>query len=133
MIDSIKNCQASEPPRIEPPHHPLSPYCLKYYTIEHRVFPRVTRACKGVPLETVETAKHYMEKAETTQGLNVVVRMIDKIFRTGRKYAQDFKKNTPIQFDDFLPKWNYTAVPQINLKNGFCFGTIPKFYRGVNP
>ena len=48
-------------------HYP--PHCSKYNPIEHRVFPHVTRACKGVPLETVETAKHYMEKTETTKGL----------------------------------------------------------------
>lgn len=91
-------------------HYP--PYCSKYNPIEHRVFPHVTRACQGVPLETIETAKHYMEKAETAKGLKVVVRIIDKVFETGRKYAADFKKNMTIQFDDILPKWNYTAIPQ---------------------
>lgn len=91
-------------------HYP--PYCSKYNPIEHRVFPHVTRACKGVPLETIETAKHYMEKTETTRGLKVVVRIIDKVFETGRKYATDFKENMKLKFDDFLPKWNYTATPQ---------------------
>lgn len=91
-------------------HYP--PYCSKYNPIEHRLFPHVTRACQGVPLQSVETAKHYMEKTETTTGLNVVVRIIDKIFETGRKYAAGFKETMTIQFDDFLPKWNYTATPQ---------------------
>ncbi len=44
-------------------HYP--PYCSKCNPIEHRVFPHVTRACQGVPLETIETAKHYIEKTET--------------------------------------------------------------------
>lgn len=87
--------------KIRVAHYP--PYCSKYNPIEHRVFPHVTRACQGVPLETIETAKHYMEKTETTKGLQVVVRIIDKVFQTGRKYAQDFKKNMAIQFDDHLP------------------------------
>lgn len=91
-------------------HYP--PHCSKYNPIEHRVFPHVTRACKSVPLETVQIAKHYMEKTETTQGLGVVVRIIDKVFQTGRTYAKDFKKNMKILFDDYLPKWNYTAIPQ---------------------
>ena len=91
-------------------HYP--PYCSKYNPIEHRLFPHVTRACRGVPLETVETAKHYMAKTETTTGMKVVVRIISKAFETGRKYAQAFKENMTIQFDDFLPKWNYSAVPQ---------------------
>jgi hypothetical protein len=90
-------------------HYP--PYCSKYNPIEHRVFPHVTRACKGVPLETIETAKHYIEQTETTKGLNVIVRMLDKVYKTGRKYAKDFKKNMTINFDERLPKWNYTAVP----------------------
>ena len=93
-------------------HYP--PYCSKYNPIEHRVFPHVTRACKGVPLETVETAKHYMEKTQTTQGLGVVVRIINKVFQTGRTYAKDFKENMKILFDDYLPKWNYTAIPQLD-------------------
>lgn len=76
------------------------------------MFPHVTRACKGVPLETIETAKHYMEKTETTKGLNVVVKIIDKVFEARRKYAAHFKQNMTIQFDQLLPKWNYTAIPQ---------------------
>lgn len=96
--------------RIRMAHYP--PYCSKYNPIEHRVFPHVTRACRGVVLDRVETAKHYMEKTETTTGLNVVVRIIDKVFKTGRQYASDFKQTMSIQFDDYLPKWNYTAIPQ---------------------
>jgi len=90
-------------------HYP--PYCSKYNPIEHRVFPHVTRACQGVPLETIETAKHYMEKTETTKGLKVVVRMLNKVYKTGRKYTKDFKQTMTIQFDQYLPKWNYTAIP----------------------
>ena len=90
----------------------LPAYCSKYNPIEHRVFPHVTRVCKGVTLETVEIAKHYIEKAETSKGLSVTVRIMDKIYKTGRKYAVDFKENMTIQFDNFLPDWNYTAVPE---------------------
>lgn len=52
-----------------------------------------------------------MEKTETSKGLNVVVRIIDKVFETGRKYAKSFKKTMTIKFDDALPNWNYTAIP----------------------
>ena len=90
----------------------LPSYCSKYNPIEHRVFPHVTRACQGVPLETVELAKHYIEKAKTSKGLSVTVRIMGKVYKTGRKYAADFKKNMTIQFDKFLPNWNYTAVPR---------------------
>ena len=90
-------------------HYP--PYCSKYNPIEHRVFPHVTRACKGIPLETIETAKHYIEKTETTKGLKVVVRILDKVYNTGRRYAKDFKDTMTIKFDEYLPTWNYTAIP----------------------
>ena len=53
-----------------------------------------------------------MEKAETSTGLGVVVRFLDKVYQTGRKCAQGFKKAMKIVFDDLLPKWNYTAVPE---------------------
>ncbi|MCP4460191.1 MAG: ISAzo13 family transposase, partial [Cytophagales bacterium] len=96
--------------RLRIAHYP--PYCSKYNPIEHRVFPHVTRACKGLPLETIETAKYYMEKTETTKGLKVAVRIIDKVFEKGRQYAADFRKNMSIQFDELLPKWNYTAIPK---------------------
>lgn len=93
-------------------HYP--PYTSKYNPIEHRVFPHVTRACKGIPLESIEMAKYYIEKTETTTGLKVVVRIMEKVYQTGRKYAKDFKKTMTIKFDDYLPKWNYTAIPDGN-------------------
>lgn len=93
-------------------HYP--PYTSKYNPIEHRVFPHVARACKGVPFESIETAKHYIEKTETTTGLKVVVRIMEKVYQTGRKYAKDFKKTMTIKFDDHFPKWNYTAIPNGN-------------------
>ncbi|CAA6810923.1 MAG: Unknown protein, partial [uncultured Thiotrichaceae bacterium] len=30
-----------------------------------------------------------------------------------RKYADEFKETMTIRFDEHLPKWNYTAIPQI--------------------
>ena len=41
----------------------------------------------------------------------VVVGVLDKVYAVGRKYAEGFKKNMKIRFDDFLPKWNYCAIP----------------------
>src|SRR5262249_31673469 len=42
------------------------PYCSKYNPIEHRLFPHVTRACRGVIFRTLATVRHYMAKAGTT-------------------------------------------------------------------
>ena len=91
-------------------HYP--PYCSKYNPIEHRLFAHITHACKGITFHTVHVAKYYMAKATTATGLSVVVDMLDKTYQTGRKYAKQFRKNMKIIFDEHLPKWNYTAIPQ---------------------
>ena len=90
-------------------HYP--PYCSKYNPIEHRLFPHLTRACRGVIFHTLETVRYYMAKAETTTGLKVKVSILDKVYDTGRKCAAGFKKTMKIVFDSFLPKWNYKPFP----------------------
>ena len=90
-------------------HYP--PYCSKYNPIEHRLFPHLTRACQGVIFESVELVKELMEKARTSTGLQVTVDILDKVYQTGRKYAEGFKEDMKIVFDEVLPKWNYRAVP----------------------
>ena len=90
-------------------HYP--PYCSKYNPIEHRLFPHLSRACQGVIFESVGLVKELMEKASTSTGLRVTVDILDKVYQTGRKYAEGFKESMKIVFDDLLPKWNYRAVP----------------------
>jgi Rhodopirellula transposase DDE domain len=91
-------------------HYP--PYCSKHNPIAHRVFLPITRACQGVIFHTVDIARQCIERAKTTTGLRVTVRILDKVYQTGRKYAADFKQNMKILFDDHLSKWNYRAVPE---------------------
>lgn len=90
-------------------HYP--PYTSKYNPIEHRLFPHVTRACQGVIFTSIELVKELIEKTRTSTGLKVTVQIIDQVYETGRKVADDFKETMKIVFDDFLPQWNYTAVP----------------------
>lgn len=90
-------------------HYP--PYCSKYNPIEHRLFPHVTRACQGVLFTSVKLVKELIEKTKTSKGLKVFVKVIKKIYKTGRKVAVDFKQTMRIVFDDFLPAWNYRAIP----------------------
>ncbi len=52
-----------------------------------------------------------MEKARTSTGLRVTVDILEKAYQTGRKYAEGFKEDMKIVFDEILPKWNYRAVP----------------------
>ena len=94
-------------------HYP--PYCSKYNPIEHRLFPHVTRACQGVIFTSVALVKKLMEKTKTSKGLKVVVEIIEKVYQTGRKVAEDFKANMRIVFDAVLPRWNYRAIPKQTL------------------
>ncbi len=89
-------------------HYP--PYCSKYNPIEHRFFPHVTRACQGVIFTSVAFVKELMERTSTTTGLNAFVHILDKVYETGRKVADGFKKNMESVFDEYLPRWNYRAV-----------------------
>jgi hypothetical protein len=89
-------------------HYP--PYCSKYNPIERRLFPHATRACQGVIFDSVATVKRLLEKTRTATGLGVAVEVLDKVYQTGRKYAEGFKETMKIVFDDYLPKWNYRAI-----------------------
>jgi len=91
-------------------HYP--PYCSKYNPIEHRLFPHVTRACQGVIFTSVALVKELMAKTHTSKGLQVVVDIIETVYQTGRKIADDFKANRRIVFDEVLPQWNYRALPK---------------------
>jgi hypothetical protein len=91
-------------------HYP--PYCSKHNPIEHRVFPHITRACQGVIFHTLEVAQQFIARTKTTTGLRVTVGILEKVYATGRKYADTFKDTMPILFDDHLPKWNYRAIPE---------------------
>ncbi len=90
-------------------HYP--PYCSKHNPIEHRLFPHVTRACQGVIFKNIELVKELMEKTSTSTGLKTTVQIVDKVYQLKRKVADDFKDTMRIVFDDFLPRWNYTAIP----------------------
>jgi hypothetical protein len=91
-------------------HYP--PYCSKYNPIEHRLFPHVTRACRGVIFRTLEVARYYMAKTETATGLKIEVGVLEKVYETGRKCAAGFKESMKIAFDKLLPRWNYRAIPR---------------------
>jgi hypothetical protein len=53
-----------------------------------------------------------MSKTETATGLDVTVCILEKVYKTGLKCADGFKKTMTIIFDKVLPKWNYRAIPE---------------------
>jgi hypothetical protein len=52
-------------------HYP--PSCSKHNPIEHRLFPHLTRACQGVVFHSLDIAKQFMERTQTSKGLTVNV------------------------------------------------------------
>ena len=90
-------------------HYP--PYTSKYNSIEHRLFPHVTRACKGLIFNCLDIVKEAMSQTSTKTGLEVFVDIIDKTYETGLKVKKGFKDNMRIVFDKVLPKWNYWTTP----------------------
>jgi len=50
-----------------------------------------------------------INKTVTQSGLTVKANIIDKIYVKGKKVSEEYKKNMEIVFDEYLPKWNYTA------------------------
>lgn len=93
-------------------HYP--PYCSKYNPIEHRLFPHIIRACQGVVFSSIAIVKELIARTKTSTGLAVTVAIFDKVYETGRKVSQAFRDNIPIIFDEYLPKWNYRAVPHLD-------------------
>ena len=94
---------------IRSAHYP--PYTSKYNPIEHRLFPHLTRACSGVIFDSHETVKSLSAKAKTRSGLKVFSSIIDRVYETGKKVAEDFKKTMNVIFDEYLPQWNYVVKP----------------------
>jgi hypothetical protein len=91
-------------------HYPS--YCSKYNPADRRFFPHVSRACRGVLFDTLDTVVRLMRRASTSTGLRTTVHVIRKAYATGRQLAADFKSTMTINFSRVLPKWNYTAKPR---------------------
>ncbi len=83
-------------------HYP--PYCSKYNPTEHRQFPHATRACRGVVFDSVQIAQHYLEKTSTETGITVAVRVIEKVYETGRQYSANFKQTMKTGLDSIRPR-----------------------------
>jgi hypothetical protein len=87
-------------------HYPA--YCSKWNPIEHKAFCHITRSWKGVVFDNYEIVKELAEKTITQTGFSVEVHMNEKEYVTGKKASKEFLENMLVEFDDFIPKWNYT-------------------------
>jgi len=87
-------------------HYPA--YCSKWNPIEHRAFCHITRAWQGAVFDSYEIVRELAGGASTKSGFSVEVSMNEKVYETGKKASEGFRDNMPVEFGDFLPKWNYT-------------------------
>jgi hypothetical protein len=92
-------------------HYP--PYASKYNPIEHRLFPHLTRACRGVIFHNVAVVAELMRKASTRTGLSVVVEIVERVYQLGRKVSQATKDAVKVVRDTILPRWNYSILPNL--------------------
>jgi len=92
-------------------HYP--PYASKYNPIEHRLFPHLTRVCRGMILHSIDLVAKLMGKAKTRTGLSVVVAILDKVYKTGRQVSQATKNAVNLVRDTVLPRWNYRILPNV--------------------
>jgi hypothetical protein len=90
-------------------HYP--PYCSKYNPIEHRFFPHVTEACRGLLLTSVEVTCRAMAKASTCHGLKTTVHVLAGDYPTNEGYPETYRDEMKVRFDEDLPHWNYRAIP----------------------
>lgn len=93
---------------IQVAHYP--PGCSKYNPIEHRLFCHVTRALQSVVLYSINVARDLIARTTTSTGLRVIAETARRKYHKGLKATAEFLEDMPINFDQFLPKLNYTAT-----------------------
>lgn len=86
-------------------HYP--PYCSKWNPIEHKAFSYISKKWSGVVFKNHEIVKELAEETTTKTGFSVKAYINTKQYEIGRKASEEFMQTMPVDFNDFLPKWNY--------------------------
>jgi hypothetical protein len=90
-------------------HYP--PYKSKYNPIEHRMFPHVDRAYRGVILKTAEAVRDLITGTVTTTGLEVTASILRGVYETGCKITAAAQESICCLRDALLGNWNYRILP----------------------
>jgi hypothetical protein len=86
-------------------HYP--PYASKWNPIEHRLFPHMHNAMKGVVFSDYKIVKELIDKTKTDTGLKVVVRLTTKKYPIGIKTIKSEIDFNRIQFHPLIPELSY--------------------------
>jgi len=63
----------------------------------------------GSKLMDLNDMEQRIKRTKTKTGLKVIVDINEKVYTKGRKYSLGYKENMKIEFDSYLPRWNYMA------------------------
>jgi len=95
--------------RILVVHYP--PYCSKYNPIERRLFSQVHKTIQGVLLTDIQQVKELMNKTNTSTGLTVIVRVVEKDYPIGELSDKKDINQKRILHHPELPNFSYTILP----------------------
>jgi len=95
--------------RILVVHYP--PYCSKYNPIERRLFSQVHKTIQGVLLSDIQQVKELMNKTNTSTGLTVIVRVVEKDYPIGELSDKKDINQKRILHHPELPNFSYTILP----------------------
>ena len=91
-------------------HYP--PGASKWNPIEHRVFSEISKTWQGCPLRSFDLVLDYLNDTQTQTGLTVHAQLVNRIYQTGVKVAQEVMDSLHIQLHEVCPQWNYTISPR---------------------
>ena len=113
---------------IEVCHYP--PGCSKFDPIEHKLWPHVSHAWSGKPLDSLESILAYIGQTKTSTGLSVKCSVNSKVYLTEPKKVSALAQGIPVYgiinteslgndlcithgtFEDKdMMRWNYTINP----------------------
>ena len=89
-------------------HYP--PYASKWNPIEHRLFCHVHSAAQGVIFDNYKTVIDTMGNTSTKTGINVIIRMNWKYYKTGEKMDKKRVDYGRIRAHPEIPELNYRVV-----------------------
>ena len=90
-------------------HYPTG--TSKYNLIEHQLFCHISNNWAGNPLIDYETMLNYISTTTTTKGLSVNAILDKNIYKKGIRITKKQMDDLNIEFDNKIPKWNYTILP----------------------
>lgn len=85
----------------------LPPYCSKYNPIDHRLFCHLSRSLSGRLCESIEWMQLLFSNVTTTAGLRVTAELARKVYQSGQKASDEFRRCETTIRDAVLGKYNY--------------------------